>query len=525
VDVTDIQPARSGGALDPHRLGLWLVAAVTVMRVAVLFASPLQLYPDEAQYWVWSRTPAFGYFSKPPMIAWLIGLTTSIGGDGEAWVRISAPLMHGAAALVLAAVGRRLYGPWAGFWALVVYTLMPGVQLSTVVIATDAPLLLFLSLALFAYAGFIDADDRRRPVWAAGVGLALGLACLAKYAALYYLLGLVLHAVVDREARARWRPAHVALALAGLGICIAPNAIWNVENGFHTVSHTVANLGRISLGGGVKRPDLAFDPREAPGFFLSQFGVFGPVPFAVLIGGAVLLARRRALASADRMLLCFALPPILLVLGEALVARANANWAGAAYSAGSVLVAGWLVRWGARKALAALVVSQAALAAATMVVVAAPGLVDGTGLANSLKRARGWREATATVLERLAATRASGPVSALAVDDRFLFNAISYYGRDTLAAPGAPPLRIWVREGRPNNQAEAMAPLTPAEGARVVFAQAIAAYRPETVADFAAVTDEAPARIPLDRKRVRELVLFTGLGFQPRAVRHGDRRR
>ena len=33
-----------------------------------------ELYPDEAQYWLWSRTLDFGYFSKPPMVAWTIRL-------------------------------------------------------------------------------------------------------------------------------------------------------------------------------------------------------------------------------------------------------------------------------------------------------------------------------------------------------------------------------------------------------------------------------------------------------------------
>ena len=78
------------------RLTLMMVGVLTVARLAALFATPLELYPDEAQYWLWSRTLAFGYFSKPPMIAWLIWLTTHIGGDGEAWVRLSAPLLHGA---------------------------------------------------------------------------------------------------------------------------------------------------------------------------------------------------------------------------------------------------------------------------------------------------------------------------------------------------------------------------------------------------------------------------------------------
>jgi 4-amino-4-deoxy-L-arabinose transferase-like glycosyltransferase len=504
--------------MDPFKLALALIAGLTLLRVAILFVSPLQLYPDEAQYWVWSRSPAFGYFSKPPLIAWLIGATTAVGGDSEAWIRLSAPLLHAAAAVVLALVGRKLYGPWAGFWAAVIYSLMPGVQLSSVVIATDAPLLLFVSLALWAYVGLLAAErPRARLAYAVGLGLFLGLACLAKYAALYFALGLILHGMVDRRAREGWSVGARALTCVVLLACVAPNFIWNMENSFHTVTHTVANLGQIRFGQNGAPTDI--DLRQAPGFFLSQFGVFGPVPFAVLIGGAVVLARRRRLQPEDRMLLCFALPPLIIVLVEAAVSRANANWAGAAYSPASVLVAGWLVRWGARRALAGVVVPQALLAAAVMVVIAAPSVADRTGIANSIKRARGWREASDAIMARLAVEKARGPVSALAVDDRFLFNATAYYARHELAAPGAPPLRIWVREAQPNNQAEATAPLTSAEGARVVFAQAIDVYRQEALADFTASEGTQRVRIPLDPRRTRDLTLFVGLGFAPLPVR------
>ncbi len=62
------------------RTVLVLAGALTALRLAALFLTPLELYPDEAQYWLWSRTLDWGYVSKPPMIAWLIAATTRIGG-------------------------------------------------------------------------------------------------------------------------------------------------------------------------------------------------------------------------------------------------------------------------------------------------------------------------------------------------------------------------------------------------------------------------------------------------------------
>jgi hypothetical protein len=78
-------------AAGPLPLLTAFVVAVAMIRVAVLIATPLNLGPDEAQYWSWSLTPSFGYFSKPPMIAWIIGASTAVCGDGEACIRL-APL-------------------------------------------------------------------------------------------------------------------------------------------------------------------------------------------------------------------------------------------------------------------------------------------------------------------------------------------------------------------------------------------------------------------------------------------------
>src|SRR5215470_207926 len=95
-----------------------LLLVVTGARIAALFYSPLGLYYDEAQYWMWSRTFDWGYFTKPPMVAWVIAATTTlVGSDAEWAVRLGAPLAHATAACAVFALARSMYGSWAGFWA------------------------------------------------------------------------------------------------------------------------------------------------------------------------------------------------------------------------------------------------------------------------------------------------------------------------------------------------------------------------------------------------------------------------
>src|SRR5688572_21438287 len=87
--------------------GLGLLLAV---RLVALKFNATDLFFDEAQYWSWSLEPAFGYYSKPPLIAWVIGAATALCGTSEFCIRLPSPLMHTATALIVFMIGRRLYG-------------------------------------------------------------------------------------------------------------------------------------------------------------------------------------------------------------------------------------------------------------------------------------------------------------------------------------------------------------------------------------------------------------------------------
>ena len=480
-----------------------LVAALTVARLIALASTPLELYPDEAQYWLWSRTLDFGYYSKPPMVAWAIWASTAIGGDSEAWVRLPACLFQAGATAVVFLIGRRLYGAATGLAAAAIYGLMPGVQLSALVAATDAPLLFFLGLTLLAYVTLLEAPARRVLV-AGSLGAALGLAFLSKYAAVYFVIGLAIHLAASARARSAWTLPAALAAVGAFAAILAPHLIWNATHGFATLQHTAAN----AAWSGVQLFNLA----EAGTFLVSQFGVFGPIPMGVLIAGAGLAVARRRLSPADLTLLCFTLPPILIVTVQAFISRANANWSGAGYLAGAILVAAWLIRWRARGWLVAAIGVQAALAGLFLAAVMSPALADKIGLANGFKRARGWDQTAQAILDRAAR---EPDLSAIAVNNRFLFYSVAYYGRDRFA-DGAPPLTSWLLMDGPRNQAETAAPLTAARGRRVLAVAYEGWRRREIEADFARAGGLEIASVRLDAKRRRKVEMFVGEDFQPR---------
>jgi 4-amino-4-deoxy-L-arabinose transferase-like glycosyltransferase len=407
-----------------------------------------------------------------------------------------------------AAAPQKTASSWIGLVAAAIFILMPGIQLSSVLITTDTPLLFFLALMIWACVELPHASARSRIWVAAGMGAALGMAFLSKYAAIYALASLAAHLFLSREARRAWTPVMAVVFFAALFVVFAPNMIWNYQHHFSTLEHTAANANW--------KADKLFNPLELLQFVGSQFGVFGPVPFAVLGGGALLLAIRKRLAAPDVMLLCFALPPLATVAAQAFVSRANANWAGAAYVAGSVLVAAWLLRWDARRWLIGGLALQGVMAALFLTWVIDPRTAEAMGMANAFKRARGWDQTVQAIIERAREEQAlHGGLSAVAVDDRFLYNVAAYYGRDFFGTPAAPPLRMWVHEIAARNQAETEAPLDAALGRRALIASLEGTYRGKIQQDFAQVSDLQIVSVRLDRKRSRKTDLFIAQGFQP----------
>jgi hypothetical protein len=150
------------------------------------------------------------------------------------------------------------------------------------------------------------------------------------------------------------------------------------------------------------------------------------------------------------------------------------------------------------------------------------------GAANSFKRVKGWEVMSEAVVRRAEIEMADRGLTAIAVDDRFLFNALAYYGRSFLNRPGAPPLKIWLRRNHAGNQAEAQSPLTPALGGRVLVVTAAEVKVSEDggrrmqpridllSGDFAASRTLEVSRARLDSRRLRRTVLILGEGYQPR---------
>jgi 4-amino-4-deoxy-L-arabinose transferase-like glycosyltransferase len=441
------------GAERPAVLGLSaLLGGLLILRLIVLWATPLELGPDEAQYWFWSQTPAWGYFSKPPMIAWVIGLTSGVCGAEEPCVRLAAPLFHTATAIVLFFLGRTLYGVWVGAMAAAAYATLPGVWLSSTLITTDVPLLFFWSLMLLATVNLLE---RRSVVWGVVWGLSMGLGLLSKYAMGYALAGVVFALWLTRENPRRLGESDWILGFLLALALLVPNVQWNMAHGFATLKHTAsnANWGAENL----------FNLNKLGEFLGGQIALLGPVLAGLFVWG---LARGWPFAGpasqsrAARILLAFALPVLVVVTVQAFISRANANWAAVALAPICVLGAAWAKAYGLRRMFWIGLGINSALGLFLAAMAVSPALVEALNRHNDVKRLRGWNDLANTIVRRAH----DGQFDAILSDDREDLASFLYYARDATI-----PIHSFVPATGPNYEFHLSIPLEKMQSGKVLY--------------------------------------------------------
>ena len=315
---------RTAPSLRPE----WAVAVVvlvTAVRLWALSFDVTDVYTDESQYWFWGQNLDWGYFSKPPMVAWVSRLVTDLAGSNDDyWIRFPGALFQAFAALAVMAAAHRIWGRTAAAWAGVVYITLPYTSLGSVLYGTDSIMLPFYALGFWAYAGM---TERRSIPLALIFGAATGLGLMSKYAAIYLPLTVALAALVLPRGRIALRDAGIAAAVAL--IVLSPNIWWNVRTGLTTVRHVVDDNANWD--------ETTADPLRALEFLAQQILLVGPVIFVLLF----VQAARAWRTGADprlRWLTLLSWPIVLLIVLQAGRAQAYPNWAVTAYVAGLLLV-------------------------------------------------------------------------------------------------------------------------------------------------------------------------------------------
>jgi 4-amino-4-deoxy-L-arabinose transferase-like glycosyltransferase len=481
------------GSEARYRLLTFLsLGAILLFRLVALQTSQIDLVMDEAQYWSWSQDLDFGYFSKPPLIAWIIRGAGELCGQSEACVRAASPVLYALGAGVIFAIGRVLFDARIGFWATVVFATLPGVSYSSLLMTTDVPLIFLWIVMLFFWVMLVK---QRSMSFAILLGVAVGVGLLAKQAMIYAVLCIACHAAVSREAREALRGGRGLVAAVIAASLFSPNIVWNAEHGFPTAKHTGANIGW-------RYPYI--HPVELIEFVGAQFALFGPI-LLVVLARAGFRESKNPTDPNKTLLLCFTLPILALLIVQALLSRAHGNWAATAYPAATVFVTAVLLERGRRLlfgiSLALHLVLGVAIAVAPAFARVWPVFEDLKFLRSSL----GWDDTAKVVRAKLKEDR----YGALLVTSRDVAAELLYYLRDS-----GVPLYVWAPGETPHNHYQMTRPFTVDVPGPVLFVSLRACPKPITQA-FGEVIVFPPVRVNLVKDEARTLHMcrlarFTG---------------
>jgi 4-amino-4-deoxy-L-arabinose transferase-like glycosyltransferase len=229
--------------VDSHwlRLGYIFIVISLVARWFYLDSGIIELSGDEAYQWLWSKHLALSYYSKPPGIAWIQFAGTSLCGDTVLGVRFFSPVIAAALSWITLRFLASEIGGRAAFWFLLIVSTVPLLAAGSILMTIDPPLVLCWTCALIAGWRAVQPDGLTRD-WVS-VGVAMGLAFLCKYSALYQIVCFGIFFALWSPARIQLRKPGPWVALLIFVICTLPVIIWNAQHHWATVSHVAGNAG------------------------------------------------------------------------------------------------------------------------------------------------------------------------------------------------------------------------------------------------------------------------------------------
>lgn len=413
--------AKVGQTLSIYQWTLLALGILFAVRFLYIPISDLALFYDEAYYHFWSQNFDWGYYSKPPMVAWLISLTSGALHSVDEWaIKIAAPILYAATAFLIYSLGTELYPKKVALVAAIIFSTTPLVAFNSLFITTDAPLLFYWALTSYLFVRALKTNHI--VIWLLA-GLAGGFGLLSKYTMIFLLFGFLIYLLSHKERRKVFCSSGIWLAMLVAVVVFSPNLVWNYNHDFISFQHT-SEISQLDKH--------LFHPEKFFEFFAGQFLVFGPITMWILLRYSLHFTPNPELKTkasnhldVNWLLICIGAPIFLVICSQALLSHAHVNWAVPTYVSASLLVAYQLLQSNSRKFLLTAIginLLIGALFYAYQPLQQAVG-IEAKRSNNPFHRVSGWRE----IIQQIASHPATRGNRIWLSDSRKLLSYLSYY--------------------------------------------------------------------------------------------------
>ncbi|MGR8930110.1 MAG: ArnT family glycosyltransferase [Gammaproteobacteria bacterium] len=425
--------------IDKHLLVLLL--GVLLIRAAFLWTSGLDLIGDESYYWDWSRQPDWCYYSKPPMVAWLIGLATWLFGGSTAIVRLPTLILGTVFLVYFHATAAAFFGRRAAAMALLLILATPINVIANLLMTIDPPLYCFWIMTLYYLWRALFDGDENAWLWA---GCASAAALLSKQSALILPAMLLLFLLIDRQRRIHFKRGYW-LYLLPILVAAIPILWWNHQHGWVMFGHSRGHFGNHEPVSLIKHLQWSRD------FVLYQILLLSPVTFVLCVIVSLQGALNFKSLTAEQQFLWLMGPVLILsVLLLSVLQKAQGNWPMPFYVSALILLVGHWVNGAWQKT-----VKFAAVFGGVMVVMTytLPLLLQLVHLKDTAfdptKRFKNWREVAQNIYaERMSAQTDLADTFVVALGHRYLASQLAFY------SPDHPRVYRFEESGQVNSQYE-----------------------------------------------------------------------
>ena len=295
-------------------------------------AYSLQMIPDEAYYWSWSRHPDWCYYDQPGMIAWLEYLSTQLTGMVNPFMaRLPMLLLSLGATVSIYMVSYELFG--SRNRAVVVAGLLnviPVFFAGSFLVMHDTALIFFWILSCLFLVRLINTQ---RSEYFYLLAFTIAGAVYSKFTGVFFMTGLVIFVVLSPRQRKWLKNPHFYFMHALLSLLLSPIIWWNSHHGWVSY-HAVLKLGTKTPASLARLADYVLSYHGA------QFLIMSPLIYAallfVLFDGSRWWLRKKD----DAYLLClaFSVPVLIYFSYLSFRSRVQPNWSVFGYPMALVLM-------------------------------------------------------------------------------------------------------------------------------------------------------------------------------------------
>jgi 4-amino-4-deoxy-L-arabinose transferase-like glycosyltransferase len=430
--------------------GYVLTATLLLIRLGYIASGTIELSPDEAYQWLWSKHLALSYFSKPPGIAYTQFFGTWLWGDTQFGVRFFSPVIAAILSLVMLRFMAREAGARQACLLLLIITSAPLMSVGSILMTIDPLLVLFWTLAIIMGWRAVQPSGTTGQ-WLL-TGLAAGLGFLCKYSAAYLIICWALFFLLWPPARIHLKKPGPYLALLIFAVCTLPVIIWNSQHGWITVHHVADNAGMSSTW----HPTLRYFFE----FFFVEMLLLNPVFYVGALWAMVAFWKRRRENPLWLYLFCMGAVVYWGHLAYSLHSRILPNWtAPAVVPMFCLMVIYWDARWrAARRVVKGWLIGGLVSGLIVVVMAHDTGLIGKIvgqplpGDADPLRRVRGYEAAAACVEQARAKLAQEGKPAFIICGHYGVTGEFTFYLPAARAALRTEPLVYCITSDRPQNQ-------------------------------------------------------------------------